>query len=174
MAQFDGPNAAANAAKALNLLDLELPKLRENAVRAALNSARNAAVKYFMSRGVGRRIWGGGGRFKKDAKSVRRIINRVRLKKLGASDFETGLHAHGMAALVETGGRTKAHTIRGRRGLLKFQGPEGTVYTRVVNHPGSQMQRDPYLERAVPVLNREYPSKLESGIERFKRKLKLE
>lgn len=152
------------AVKKLNLLELELPKLVQNAARSALHAGRMAATKDFISRGVGRKIWGGGGRFKKDLSGARLIINRMRLKGPKEGPWHTGISAKGLAAIVETGGKTKAHFIRRRSGI---------ILKKPIWHPGSQMQRDPFLQKAVPVMEREYPAKLNRAIEKYKRKVGL-
>lgn len=152
------------AVKSLNLLELELPRLVQNAARSALHAGRMAATKAFISRGLGRKIWGGGGRFKRDLSGARLIINRVKFKGPKVGPWMSGISAKGLAAIVQTGGKTRAHFIKKRKGI---------TLKKPVWHPGSQMQADPFLEKAVPVMEREYPTKLNRAIESYKRKMRL-
>lgn len=153
-----------DAVKSLNLLEIEMPKLVQNAARSALHAGRMAATKDFISRGIGRKIWGGGGRFKKDLSGARLIINRVKFRGPKEGPWSSGISAKGLAAIVQTGGKTRSHFIRQRKGI---------TLKKPIWHPGSQMQADPFLEKAVPVMEREYPVKLNSAIEKFKRKAGL-
>lgn len=152
------------AVKKLNLLELEMPKLVQSAARSALHAGRMAATKYFISRGLGRKIWGGGGRFKRDLSGARLIINRVKFTGPKAGPWLSGISAKGLAGIIQTGGKTRAHNISKRKGIL---------LKKPIWHPGSQMQADPFLEKAVPVMEREYPIKLNRAIESYKRKARL-
>jgi hypothetical protein len=152
------------AVKQLNLLSLEMPRLVQNAARSALYSARAAATKDFVSKGVGRAIWGGGGKWKRNLAGARLIINSMKFRGAKEGPWDTGISVKGLAALVETGGKTREHLIKKRN---------GKALKTPIRHPGSRFQRDPFLERAVPVLNREYPSKLNRAIEKFKQKAGL-
>lgn len=62
------------------------------------------------------------------------------------------------ARIHEFGGQTRPHVIRPRTAkMLAWRGPEGMVFARVVNHPGSKIparpHRGPAVEAARPALD---------------------
>lgn len=62
------------------------------------------------------------------------------------------------ARIHEFGGVTRPHQIRPRTaGALRWMGPDGPIFARVVNHPGSKIparpHREPAVEAAKPALD---------------------
>lgn len=126
----------------LEKYERELPKANVRALRRGLHFARNLALERFRSTGIGRSIFGDRkGRSKaRSLSGLRPIVTRSRVRSRGGGILEGGIVARGIAGLMETGGRTKAHLIKRRRGKL---------LSRAIHHPGSRIPRSPVLAGAV-------------------------
>lgn len=115
----------------------------KNAIRRGQNRLRTAVGEEFRSHGVGRAIFAEG--FKKGA--LKTILAREKVKKIGEV-FEVGLRIKGIAAIVETGGRTLPHGI-GASGKILSNPATGFFARGPVNHPGSRFASDDFAGRAV-------------------------
>lgn len=133
-----------------------LPKSVERALvrtfRRGLSSGKTRAVAELRKRGITRRIFG------EDASGLRKLVKRTRVKAEGGR-ITGGLEVKGLPALVEHGGKTKAHKIEpktpGR--VLAFEGHSirrgdflglragARVFTRSVDHKGSRIPAQPYM-----------------------------
>ena len=127
------------------------PDLRKYAGQAMQRTIRNAfrrganrigadAKKRFRGRGVGR-IW---------AKRVKGLPISVGRARITEGSAEIDITAKGLAALQETGGRTKPHAIKPRSvKALAFSAGGKHVFARSVRHPGSQIARIPSVDQAL-------------------------
>jgi len=148
----------------------QMHRLMGNALRRAASRIRTAASKAIRSKGVGRTLWGGGGRFKKNVKGSRALLKIGKVERSGGTTSIT-ITAKGFPALMEQGGRTKAHIIesqrtrrlrvaatleqKGRkntaaflrgaesRGLLAFRTGGRLAFATRVKHPGSHIPAQP-------------------------------
>lgn len=149
-----------------------------NALRRSTYAWRRNAFGIFSQRGLGR-VFGdeavlGNETQRASTKQARVVIKRERVRKVGDL-YETGLRLRGFAALVEAGGRTKAHPINPQPGgVLAWQGPDGAVFARGVQHPGSQMPRDPFVEQAARASESEFKRQQEIAMERAAKLAKLD
>lgn len=153
------PKEAARRAKTLgrNLL---------GAIAKPMNRKRNEAAKVarqdFKTRDPGKSIFASRGRPKT---GVPPLIIRGRGARLSKTEgaFLVSIFVLGMAALIEEGGRTKAHTIKPVRGrLLRFETATGNVFTRgPVRHPGSQIPKNAIAKRAVERTFRSLPPEID-------------
>lgn len=119
------------------------------------------------------------------ASSIPLIVQRVDVKESGMLSgrrYMAGLRTMGFAALLEAGGRTKAHTIkpirlggysRKRRERVKqllaeqpmrFRIGGRWVTARIVTHPGSRVPRNPFLRTGVSAAERELPAQFDRAI----------
>ena len=114
------------------------------AMRSELKAGRKKAVAGYKKSGIGRAIFRRKGGVPLILKS-----NPARFSSSG-DGFTGGFTARGMAALIETGGRTEEHPIKPKTaGLLVFPGKSGMVFTRHVNHPGGPVKKDDALQEAM-------------------------
>jgi len=108
------------------------------------------------------------------------IVRRseVRQNYFGNIGLSGGLEAEGFAALIETGGRTRAHQIkRIREGgysrkratrakqveagePMTFQIGSRWVSKRVITHPGSRIPRNPFLSDGARMVERSMPEQV--------------
>lgn len=77
------------------------------------------------------------------------------------------LTVKGMAALIEKGGRTKAHRqVPKKAKVLRFEASGGAVFAKQVQHPGSKLPRNPVAERAVKRVAAKLPANLDRSLQR--------
>lgn len=106
------------------------------------NDARKEAVRLFVSRGIGRGIFG-----KRDS-GAWKIIKLSPVTESGGN-MSLKLQAVGLAALQETGGRIKPHRIpRTGSTLMAFQMAGALQFATVVQHPGASVAKYPALQPA--------------------------
>lgn len=124
------------------------------------------------------------------------IVKKSPLKErndLGAGrrTFSGGIETMGFAALIETGGRTKSHSIKPIRaegysrkrskraaqlaaaGHLTFQIGGRWVSVKTVTHPGSRIPRNPFMESAGRKAEDVLGPELEIGLQKAAVKLGL-
>ena len=158
------------AARRLGVLAKEVDRATVNAIRRGQNHWRTLTIRGIVSKGVGAAIWGARSRTKKAKRltSLRPIIKRERVKKVGESTYIAGLQMTGLAALQETGGQTKAHEIkatgRGRVPRLIFEGASGWVNKIKVSHPGSKIPARPSAAPAVPEVSAYTQEQINTGL----------
>ena len=93
--------------------------------------------------GLGRRIWG------KKASGINSIVTLVKARSAGGL-VETGIKLKGMAAMIESGGQTKPHVIKGKPYLaFPGKGGDGFTITKQVNHPGAPVRRHDFAKDAL-------------------------
>jgi len=129
-------------------------KAELNAFRRGLTFARGLLVNLYTTHGIGRSIFG------KKKGGMRLLIKRVKVQDDG-NRIKGGLEVRGIAALIELGGKTKAHEIRpkarwlafaptgGRIGSIFGQEARELVFAKLVKHPGSRIPKTPQAERAL-------------------------
>lgn len=149
----------------------------------------------FTRTGIGRSVFGQKaerGHAKGRAKNLRVVIPGPRVVRQGGSGFLVTSKLRGIAALVEKGGSSKPHQIRGalgakiRRlsfgprggahwqtnawnrkvvGTLGFIGRGGHVITpKSVSHPGSRFRKDDFYSRAWHAAIPVFQAELEKGL----------
>lgn len=122
------PRESANAiGKIAPGMEREVP----NGIRRVLGFLRRLALTGYRSKGVGRAIWG-------EAKltTLRPLVKRGRVVRVG-SGWTAGLEVRGLAALMETGGKTLAHDIKSKGGKLW-------------KHPGSRIPQNAAAVASLP------------------------
>ena len=101
---------------------------------------REPAVIATVRSGVGRRLW-----------SAKRAGAFAMFKrepiKLSGGRLITAVIVKGMPALAETGGVTKAHTIKAKGRLLSFVVKGRRIAVAMVKHPGSRIAKTGTVER---------------------------
>lgn len=136
------------------------------ALKRAGEEPKRLAVGGFVSRGIGKGIFG------RNATGAYKII-KVGAVETKGSTFVLALELRGFAALQEQGGRTKAHDIfpRKKKALRLKGGPGGSgsvvantflrrgatkgvaadlgAFRRSVHHPGSNIPRHPFAADAM-------------------------
>jgi hypothetical protein len=160
--------------KRLKELSLDRDRFEHNAIRAAVRAGRKAAVGKLVSRGAGAAIWGHKARAKLESsglsgkgltgkmktrkKDALLMVNthRVHRKKDG---YLTHLSTHGIARLIQTGGKTGPFT--GRNQYASFP------------HPGTRFRRYPFLHRALRVIRQQFPAKMDRALKSKIKKLGL-
>lgn len=126
-------------------------------VRAAVESAERKAESGFMERNPGKSIFS-------SPRAPKLDLSTAPIRSRSASGFE--IRVRGMAALIETGGRTRPKKIRARTGrLLAFDGRAGRVFAREVNHPGSRIAKQGTTEKAVKELERTAPAMIDRALQ---------
>ena len=135
------------AAALLRFAEREKDRPIVNGIRRGMHIARNIAAEEFKKQGVGRGIFVTSP--KKDKKSIRLIIKRERVRKVGER-FEAGLLLRGFAALQEKGGQTKSHEIKPSTAKrLVFPLGGRVIVTKRVRHPGSRIPAHPFVRRSI-------------------------
>jgi len=158
-------------------------------VKRAEEVPRQVAVSLFISRGVGRAIFG------RRSSGAYKIINVKSV--IAQKRVVMALEVKGFAALQEQGGQTKAHTIRaekvhyaalatkyaGKRRGAKFAaraarskravlairlGGGRIIFRSEVRHPGSRIPRHPFgvktFEKSAARINREIDAALQRAL----------
>lgn len=157
----------AQVGKKLLTLEQRMKRERENALRRTVRRGRAAAQKKLGSRGIGRALWGKG---KKPSTRTLHgvghpVLKTIRVKTTGAS-MRSGIQARGIAAMIEEGGgRTARHAIKPvlAKALQLKVASLGTVVRDQVNHPGSRIPHEPFLDAALVLAKAELPGELEKG-----------
>jgi hypothetical protein len=136
----------------------ELLRLSGIAIEKHAKTAREAAVRAFVSRGIGKGIFG------RNDSGAWKIITLSPIKVSGGSVSVT-LAAGGLAGMQETGGHTRPHEIRPKRAkMLVFAVAGGfgfggdMAFAKVVHHPGGVVHKHPAL---VPAAEKIMPLALE-------------
>ena len=136
------------AADALERFLKKEPNLVANAIRRVVRSARTDGMNRMRSRGIGLAL------FRRRAFDLRQIVKTIRIRQEGNAIIG-GVEVKGIAALIEMGGRTLPHPIKPKLGtMLALKLPQGRVFARAVNHPGSRIPAQPSLR---PALNAAMP-----------------
>lgn len=106
------------------------------------NDARREAVRAFVSRGIGRGIFG-----RNDSGAWKLItLSPTQMSNDGLS---LTLKAGGLAGMQETGGRTRPHIIKPKRAkVLAFAVAGEMAFAKIVNHPGGTVKQYPALRPA--------------------------
>ena len=115
--------------------------------------------------GIGRRIWG------KNGSGLNKIVTLVKARSAGGL-VETGIKLKGLPAIIETGGRIKAHTIRGKP-YLRFpgKGGEGFTVTKMVKHPGAPVMRHEFAKDALERDGQKIQLAVSASLQRMKERI---
>jgi hypothetical protein len=158
---YTGPRAAHLAGEALKRFTAEMPKAELNVLRRASAYVRRQAIDSFTSTGVGRAIYGAHairGKAKGRTRALKVVFPMPRVQAQG-SGWMLSLTLKGFAALTEIGGQTRSHPIEARDGVLSYRIGGSDKFGKKVNHPGSRIPAQPYLQRAanasLPTLQKE-------------------
>ena len=77
-----------------------------------------------------------------------------------------------MAALIEIGGRTQSHRIEPKNAsILAFEGRSGTVFTKIVRHPGGPVRKNDALQDAMKDAAKALAPALDNRYTRLSRRL---
>jgi len=153
-------------------------KATTNAIRRAMSAGRSHAAELLKRSTIGAAV---------RKKTIPLIVKRGKLEL--RQDFARGqrswlgsLKTEGFAALIETGGKTKSHSIKPTRaggysrrrslraqqlaqgGYLTFQVGGRWVSTKIVTHPGSRIPRSPFMASAAARAEAVLGQELEQGI----------
>ena len=120
----------------------DVVRIQTRALEKRANDARKETVRGFVSRGLGRRIFGGG----RDSGAWK--IVTVSKPVVQGNDAGLKITLRGFAALQETGGRIRAHVIKPKRAKVLAFGVAGgfgfggdMVFAKVVHHPGANVRK---------------------------------
>jgi len=140
----------AEAARAFRLFDDKLQrKVIGNAIRRGVRAAAAAALKRVRERGLGRALWTNRNSKRKGISGTPPLIVRASRVKRSGPTWSAGITAHGVAALIQTGGRIKPHKITAKLAKrLVFKLGDRWIATKSVRHPGASVQAQPFLEQA--------------------------
>lgn len=150
MTVYRGPDAARLAGDALRQFVKDQPKAERNALRKVSAGVRREVVKSFTATGIGRALFGAAAvksKARARTKALRAVFPMPRVQPSGTG-WVLSLTLKGIPALTEVGGHTKGHRIEGRDGVLAFRAGGSEKFAKRVNHPGSRMPHQPYLQRA--------------------------
>ena len=135
--------SARRVARSLRRLWDEATKSYIKVLNRTLSRTRSEAIKLITSKGIGRRVFA-----KTGAKTSARLLLKV--KRFTPKRFSGSIVGRGIAALMETGGRLKPHTIQPRNAkLLSWATAGGAVFARSVKHPGAPVPKNPSIEPAL-------------------------
>jgi hypothetical protein len=156
------------AAAALGSSARELSKRVLAPIRKGMRLVVRDSKRGYKNTSLGQALWGRGvGKYGKPSL----IVNNLRARRSTSQEaFVAGVQIVGMAAIMEEGGRTKAHPIRPRQaGALYFKGRSGRlIRAGAVEHPGSRIDRrnvaGPLFDRAVAQIERELADTMERTI----------
>jgi hypothetical protein len=193
------PTEAIAACSSLKA-QLESGRAELNACRRAARFVRKRALDEFTRTGVGRSVFGVKavrGKAKSRGKALRLVVPGPRVVA-DATGCTVTAKVQGIAALVEKGGQTKPHEIRGalgpkiRRlsfgprggahwqtnaskrqvvGTLGFMGKGGHVITpKTVRHPGSRFRKDDFYSRAWNAAIPAFKAEIEKGLQELVQK----
>jgi hypothetical protein len=127
------------------IADGEFRRAQENGLRRGLRWARNEILRELPGRGVLRSVFG------RKISGLKKLVSVRRVEFKG--DVMVGtVQLTGLAAMSETGGRTKPHGIKPKlRTALTFRVGGRMLFSRVgVKHPGSRIPAIPAAARVVP------------------------
>lgn len=117
-------------------------------VERRANEARRQAIQTFVSRGIGKGIFG------QNNSGAYKLITLDPVTSTGGA-VVAKLHVKGLAALQEKGGRIRPHTIKPKRAkVLAFADTKGFgfggdfVFAKKVRHPGARVAAYPAIEPA--------------------------
>lgn len=115
-------------------------KAQFNAIRSYSRFLVKKTIDGIRTKGVGRALWGA------KRKGATLMVRTAPIRKVGTG-WKTGVHLKGLAAMMELGGRTEKHPIKGNLSFLgTHQWAGRTIRTQEVNHPGSPIPATPTLE----------------------------
>jgi hypothetical protein len=127
----------------------EVGRIQVRALERRMNDARKETVQGFVSRGVGRGIFG------RNNKGAWQLVT-VEPPKIQGDTASVKITLGGFAALQERGGRTRPHIIRPKRAKrLAFAVAGGfgfggdLVFAKLVHHPGATVPKHESLRPAV-------------------------
>lgn len=126
--------------------DKGLKRAIVNGMRRGLTKGKADALRAVRASGVGRVLWLARGR----SGTPPLIVTASKVTQAGNS-YKSALKEKGMAALIQTGGRTKRHKEQ-RSGQKSYF------------HPGSRVDASPHLEHAASVAESAIPTEIEIGI----------
>jgi hypothetical protein len=115
--------------------------------------------------GLGNRIWG------KNGSGLNKIVTLVKSRAAGGQ-VETGIKLKGMAAMIESGGQTKPHIIKGKP-YLAFPGKGGSGFTitKRVNHPGAPVRRHDFARQALDRDGQKINAAVAASLQRTKERI---
>jgi hypothetical protein len=164
---YTDPAKWAAAVRRAAQRDIDKPFLK--AIRKGLKPGREFALGQMRATRLGQALFGA--RKKPASGVVRQNLIGSSARRRSLTVFEGTLRAKGLAALIETGGKTKPHRIKawrgrflvfqatGRTGFLGLRRRTGIIAVPAVNHPGARVPREPFLrrsmERAAPAMTLE-------------------
>lgn len=156
----------ADAAAALRALGAKgLKRAITNGMKRGLSVGRAQALKDLRSKGVGRALWLRRNSKKKGISGTPPLVVTVGKVRQSGGEYSSSLQEKGMAALIEKGGRTKAHKIQAKGSKLLHFGSGGRwSFAKVVSHPGSMVQAQPHLARAAAAAGAAIPPQIDAGI----------
>jgi hypothetical protein len=144
-------------AKALDTFVRASPAVIADGVRRGLAPMRDAVERGAERTRTGLALF--------NRKGLRAFITTALTQGTG-NKITAQITASGFTALIEEGGRTKAHPIQPRRGpFLVFRIGAKTIFARRVNHPGSQFRREPYMEKAAEGGTEEMAKVVDQGLQ---------
>lgn len=160
--------AIRGTAVRIRQLPSELQKVERNAGRRAARALRQAALDRFTATGLGRAIFRKGyapGEKAARTKQLRAVFGTPRVESPAEGYLRITYTLHGIAALVEQGGRTKEHEIRPSRGprALALKTSGGVVFAAHVNHKGSRIPQNRFLDAAGADALQVLEAELEAG-----------
>lgn len=133
-----------------------MQKVERSAARRAARALRQAALDRFTAGGVGRAIFKAKadvGKKGARTKALRVVFPSARVTSPGEGHLQISYTLRGFAALVELGGKTKAHEIKAsgglaRKGVLAFAARGVQLFALRVKHPGSRIPQTRFLDAA--------------------------
>jgi len=96
--------------------------------------------------------------------------------RLSTTDKSATVYTQGVpyAKILEEGGVTPAHVIVPRTAsILAFEGPDGLVFAKRVNHPGSRIPAYPYMSTALTMMRGEFDDGIRDVVAQAKGELEL-
>lgn len=138
-------------------------------LETGLASARAAAINRFISRGVGRRVFG------QKVKGAVGLIKVTPARMFGGR-YVGALQARGLAAIQDQGGRTSPHTIAPKNAkFLVYRTKAGVLHVtdKPVHHPGAQHPAMPFLNEAIAGAAPRIATWIDREIQKYAAKLKV-
>lgn len=159
------PGEAAAAFR--NLADSLRVKVYSNSIRKGTRKAASWGMKKVRSTTFGGALYRNRNNPKKGISGTPPLIVRAKRVTVSGDTYQTGIATSGVAALIETGGRLRAHEITPKRAKrLAFQIEGRWTFPKVVHHPGAVVKRESFLDDAGRVAETEIQRALEEGIEK--------
>lgn len=145
---MSGIVSAGEVARRLRAFDKLRVKSQKNALREEMKSARKRASDRFKKTSPGRSI------FKRSRRAGPRkpkmTLKTIRIRESrSVGGLVGGLELLGFLALIETGGRTRPHTIPSKGKLLRFtpRGARQEIFATKVEHKGGRVKKAPHGQR---------------------------